>query len=124
MDNLLSWIVRGLNGLLKQKEINNFLLCNKVGLGCLLETKIKSVNFPKVYQVVCNGWCCTTNFSSSYGGRIMVVWLASHFYVEVKRVHSQFIHARVTHLGLKRNFACTFVMPLIRQQKGRTYGLI
>lgn len=109
MNNILSWNVRGLNGLHKQKEVYRFLLYSKVGLGCLLETKVKNINFPKVYHNVCNGWNCTTNFTCSKGGRILVIWLQNTYTVEVCQCTSQFIHAKVTHKGLRKSFYCTFV---------------
>lgn len=49
MDNLCCWNVRGLNGLTKQKEVHNFFLSKKIGLAGLVETKVKSINFPNVY---------------------------------------------------------------------------
>ena len=48
MDNILGWNVRGLNGPNKQKDVKTFYNINKVGLACLMETKVKSRNFSNV----------------------------------------------------------------------------
>lgn len=107
MDSCLVWNVRGLNSPQKQKDIRSLLLEWKVGLVCLVETKIKPSNFDKVYQCLFQGWCISSNFNYVKGGRILVAWLQNHFEVNVKRVHPQFIHMDVLHCALRRRFQFT-----------------
>lgn len=48
MDNIVSWNVRGLNDPNKQKGVKTFCIRNQVGLVCMMETKVRQRNFPKV----------------------------------------------------------------------------
>lgn len=109
MDNLIAWNVRGLNRPHKQKEVHNFLLQHGCGLACLVETKIKPVNFSKVYGNMFQNWCVTSNFHLHKGGRILVAWLDKNFSVNVKFCSSQCIHMMVHHITYKSNFLLTVV---------------
>ena len=48
MDNIVSWNIRGLNGLDKQEDVKIFLHTNKIELAGLLETKVKLENMDAV----------------------------------------------------------------------------
>lgn len=76
MNNILCWNVRGLNNPSKQDEMKKFILLNKIGLFCLVETKFNQ-NFPHVYSRLCDGWCVSSNFSLAPGGRILIKWIDS-----------------------------------------------
>ena len=88
MAKLLCWNVRGLNGLHKQKEVKKFIQSNKIGLVCLVETKIKKDQFGSIYNNMFSGWCVSSNFSASIGGRILVCWLDDFFEVTPLRIHA------------------------------------
>jgi exonuclease III len=45
---LLSWSIRGLNMPLKQKEIRRMVYSHRISILCLVETRVKLDNFPKV----------------------------------------------------------------------------
>ena len=83
----MCWNVRGLNRPQKQREVMQSLIKNKVGLACLLETKIKQDKFSDLYTNVLQGWCVCSNFSLCKGGRILVIWLASCFQVDILETH-------------------------------------
>lgn len=109
MDNIIAWNVRGLNSPLKQKEVMSFLLKSKCGLVGLLETKVKPQNFSKVYTNVFQGWCVASNIHMHKGGRIILLWLDSHFQVDVKFTSPQCIHISVRSITFKYVFECTLV---------------
>ncbi|XP_048502886.1 uncharacterized protein LOC125498678 [Beta vulgaris subsp. vulgaris] len=82
---------------------------DKIGLCGLLETRVKSGNFPKVYSRVCEGWSVVTNHQQHRGGRIWVIWLPNVFHLDVIECHAQFIHCRVEHRSSNKSFCITFV---------------
>lgn len=109
MDKVIAWNVRGLNSPTKQKEVLATMLKNKAGLVGLLETKIKPNNFAKAYSNVFQGWCVSSNINSHKGGRILILWLDTHFNVDVRFVSDQCIHVFVTSIAHKTAFNCTFI---------------
>ncbi|XP_060196348.1 uncharacterized protein LOC132625797 [Lycium barbarum] len=74
MVKMISWNVRDLNGLNKQKEVK--ILCNKqeAGLVGLLETRIKVNNVNNIVDSMFAGWKYYSNHTSHYNGRILVTW--------------------------------------------------
>lgn len=54
----------------KQSEVRMALIANSIGFCGLLETKMKSNNFPIIQQSVFQNWCISSNFATSSGGRI------------------------------------------------------
>ena len=82
---------------------------NKVGLACLVETKIKKEKFGEFYVNSLQWWCITSNFSYGNGGRILILWLANCFEVDVIEASAQFIRLRVKNMALNNWFHCSFV---------------
>ena len=56
MDSIVSWNIRGLNGLNKQEDLKIFLKKYSIGLGGFLKMKIKKKNVKKVTNNLCTGW--------------------------------------------------------------------
>lgn len=56
-----------------------------------------------------NVWSVTTNFRLHKGGRILVAWLPSVFYVQILETQEQYIHLAVQHVLTYRCWKCTFV---------------
>ena len=109
MDNIVAWNVRGLNRPKKQREVANFLLNHKGGLVGILENKIKPKGFANMYMNMFQGWCISSNIKSHKGGRIIVVWIDSHFTVDIIIISPQLIHLREKNFTHKMEFFCTFV---------------
>ncbi|XP_074305780.1 uncharacterized protein LOC141641001 [Silene latifolia] len=84
MGSLGWWTIRGMNSMNKQLEVKKFLNQNNVGLFGLLETKIKSWNWIKVKNNVCENWSICTNNSKHKGGRIWLIWQPTQFVVDVR----------------------------------------
>ncbi|XP_074352152.1 uncharacterized protein LOC141691301 [Apium graveolens] len=77
-----SWNVRGLNKSPHQKELQNFVTMNKVGLMGVLETKVKAHNALVISKKINRNWRWLFNYEHRYNGRIWVgrdpgVWQVS-----------------------------------------------
>ncbi|KAM6589767.1 hypothetical protein CsatA_012372 [Cannabis sativa] len=98
--------VRGLN-----KRENRLVLdvCreNKVGLGALLETKIKHENVKDVIASSFPNWDFYS--SSTISNRIILIWQSKFVCVEVLIEDVQFIHCKVKGIGLMEEFFFTTV---------------
>ncbi|XP_062100619.1 uncharacterized protein LOC133806546 [Humulus lupulus] len=91
--NIMSWNVRGMNKVNKQKSILDVCRLNKVRIGALLETKIKGDKLKDVMFTMFNGW----EFYSSkvVEGRILVIWNANLVQLEVLQESDQLLHCQV-----------------------------
>lgn len=105
----MAWNTRGLNGPQKQKDVKHFLLNSQCGLVGLLETKIKAKNFAKFYSSVCDGWCVASNLNCHKGGRIILLWLDTHFQVNIRHISAQCIHFSAYSLAYKLQFDCSMI---------------
>lgn len=54
--NLLTWNVRGLNKIYKQKEFKSFIRNNNVVLISILEHRVKEENAKKITEKFNRGW--------------------------------------------------------------------
>lgn len=102
--SFLFWNVRGLNKPFKQTELGKFLRNNGIVLAGVLETRVKEPNAQKCIDKIARGWQCCCNYPMAYNGRIWLLWKAAEVDVQVIRVHSQFIHCKVT--GRNFDFSC------------------
>ncbi|XP_062103512.1 uncharacterized protein LOC133814586 [Humulus lupulus] len=104
--NIMSWNVRGMNKVNKQKSILDVCRLNKVGIGALLETKIKGVKLKEVMNTMFYGW----EFYSSkvVEGRILVIWNAKMVQLEVLQESDQLLHCQ-DRLHNQNFFCITFV---------------
>jgi len=92
---LLSWNIRGLNMPLKQKEIRRMVFSHRISILCLLETRVKQDNFPKVAGSMLPGWEIINNYSKHCLGKIWICWDPGGVKLEVFDIHSQVITCRV-----------------------------
>lgn len=68
MVNILSWNVRGLNGLNKHEVVRLLCINKDVGLVGLLETKLKNNKMGSVIEGMFQGWSYLTNWSFTIMG--------------------------------------------------------
>ncbi|XP_074299347.1 uncharacterized protein LOC141630423 [Silene latifolia] len=101
----------------KQLEIKKFLYQHNIGLFGLLETKVKSWNWNKVRNKVCDDWSICTNISKHKGGRIWLIWQPSQFVVNVKYITDQLIHSSVYDKLRNINFHFTIVYGLNKDKE-------
>ncbi|XP_062100823.1 uncharacterized protein LOC133806751 [Humulus lupulus] len=105
--NVLSWNVRGLNKRDKQQAILSLLRLNKVGIGALLENKLKMDKTKDMMSKVFVGW---DHYNSPVvEGRILVIWRKTFVKVQVLMEHKQFLHCLVTFSSLQLEFVVSFV---------------
>lgn len=72
--NVITWNVRGINKIYKQKEVKKFIQKNDVGLIVILENRVKEKNVSKTIMKIANNWGWCANYSHSDKGRIWVMW--------------------------------------------------
>ena len=68
------WNVRGLNHLLKQKEVVSRIRRMKVKVVCLLETSVKEHKMQEIVEKWFPGWSYLQNYSYARNGRIWMLW--------------------------------------------------
>ncbi|XP_062114518.1 uncharacterized protein LOC133825618 [Humulus lupulus] len=94
----------------KQCAILSLLKMNKVGIGALLENKLKKDKVDDMMAKLFLGW---DYYSSNVTeGRILVIWQKSFIKVQVLMEHQQFIHCLVKLTGVQTVFLVTFVYGL------------
>ncbi|XP_062113347.1 uncharacterized protein LOC133824478 [Humulus lupulus] len=103
----MSWNVRGINKKNKQMSILDVCRVNKIGIGALLETKIKGDKLKDVMETSFQGW----NYYNSMRleGRILLIWKDSWVKVEVIKDHYQFLHCKVRFCITGQEFCLTVV---------------
>ena len=109
MDRILTWNVRGINGVQKQIEVRSFIHQQYVGLVGLLESKIKASNLGSLYQRMFSGWCFTSNSSFHDNGRILVAWKPGVFTLDILGGSSQVLQCLVKPVSGLQQFYCSFV---------------
>ena len=67
---LLIWNVRGLNNLLKQKEVVRRIRNLNISLVCLLETRVKHNNMQEIINKMFSRWKFLHNYNYASNGRI------------------------------------------------------
>ncbi|XP_062085834.1 uncharacterized protein LOC133791942 [Humulus lupulus] len=108
--NILSWNLRGLNGPKKQTVVLDICGRNKVGVGTLLETKMKG---NKVKELMVNKFLNWDYYSSPVTeGRILIIWRKIFVKVIVLEEINQYVHCYVKMVGHKNPFSATFVYGL------------
>ncbi|XP_048492374.1 uncharacterized protein LOC125493253 [Beta vulgaris subsp. vulgaris] len=78
----------------------------------LLETRVRSQNFAKVFARFGGMWSIATNYQCHKGGRIWLLWLPSKFVVNIIECTSQFIHCDVLQLNSGKKWFVTMVYGL------------
>lgn len=86
------WNVRGMNVSTKQRDVDQFVNSNKVGLMGFLETKLTNDSLLKYYRKLFNYWRSLDNCDLHPRGRVWVVWQESEFEVLHVRKDNCFIH--------------------------------
>lgn len=99
MDSVISWNVREINCLKKQKDVKNFLNIRSLGLAGLIETKVKVNHISYLYQNVFGGWCFTTYSTCHPNGRIVQAGSPLSLNVTILLVTTQLIHCWIIPAG-------------------------
>lgn len=95
MGDLAFWNVIGLNASLRQYDVKQYIVRNKVKVMCLLETHVKSDKKEDVVKKLC-GWCSVDNYRYAPNGRIWIVWDNQFAQVTVIEGSDQYLHCHVS----------------------------
>lgn len=95
---ILSWNVRGLNRVAKNKEVSSRLFNLNPKVAILLETRVRQNNFDKCKKRLEKKWQVIENYSHSVNGRIWILWDDKR--IEVKKISciDQAIHCGMYNL--------------------------
>ncbi|XP_062103573.1 uncharacterized protein LOC133814656 [Humulus lupulus] len=91
--NIGSWNVRGLNNKDKQDSVLEFCNVNKIGVGGLLETKLKGNKVQELMNKKFANWDFFN--SSTVEGRLLIIWRKGFVRVIVIAESSQHVHCVV-----------------------------
>ncbi|XP_062093552.1 uncharacterized protein LOC133799565 [Humulus lupulus] len=105
--NILSWNIRGLNSPKKHIAVLDICRKNKVGVGAILETKMKGIRVQELMTNEFRNWDFYT--SPVTEGRILIIWRKVFVKVSVLEENNQFIHCLIKMTGHKHPFSVTFV---------------
>lgn len=61
MVNYKAWNIRGLNNLLKLKDVRSFIMSNKLDIVTILETRVKDNNIDKISGNTFGNWSFINN---------------------------------------------------------------
>uniref|UniRef100_A0A803PPY1 Reverse transcriptase zinc-binding domain-containing protein n=1 Tax=Cannabis sativa TaxID=3483 RepID=A0A803PPY1_CANSA len=91
----------------EEEAVLDILRLNNVGVGALVETKIKGDRFVEMMQKRFVNWNHYT--SSEIEGRILLVWRKGFVHVEVEEESNQHVHCRIKMIGQQKDFFATFI---------------
>ncbi|XP_062075415.1 uncharacterized protein LOC133779472 [Humulus lupulus] len=114
--NIISWNVRGLNGINKHGPVSDLCKKYRIGVGGLLETKLKGNKISRFVEFCFPNWDYYT--SPEIEGRLLIVWRKSFVKVTILEESNQFIHCLVKLTGVQQSFGVTFVYGM-NSIKGR-----
>ncbi|XP_062103007.1 uncharacterized protein LOC133813999 [Humulus lupulus] len=99
--------VRGLNGSIKHSPVSDLCSINKIGVGGLLETKMKGNKIIRFMDHQFPNWEFHT--SSVIEGRLLIVWRKLFVKVNIIEESNQFVHCLVKMAGVQQDFGVTFL---------------
>ncbi|XP_062099934.1 uncharacterized protein LOC133805796 [Humulus lupulus] len=105
--NILSWNLRGLNSINKQISVQDVCRRNKIGIGGLLETKMRGNKIGEFMEHKLPNW----EFYSSpkIEGRLLIIWRKGIVRMSVLEESPQTVHCQVNLVGQRGMFYVTFV---------------
>ncbi|XP_062093379.1 uncharacterized protein LOC133799371 [Humulus lupulus] len=122
--NIGSLNVRGLNNKDKQDSVVEFYNVNKIGVGGLLETKLKGNKVQELTDKKFANWDFFN--SSTVEGRLLIIWRKGYVRVIVIAESPQHVHCVVKMAGQATAFCLTFVYGFntIEERKTIWYNLV
>jgi hypothetical protein len=93
---IVTWNIRGLNDLSKQREIRSLVKRLHIHLFCLIETKVKSDKSVKIQGDIFPGWGFISNYEYHHLGRIWVCWDPNVLKVDIVSKSAQEISCKIT----------------------------
>ncbi|XP_062080108.1 uncharacterized protein LOC133784851 [Humulus lupulus] len=103
----MSWNVRGLNEVNKHSPVSDLCKTYRIGVGGLLETKLKGSKISRFVDLQFPNWDYYT--SPEIEGRLLIVWRKSFVKVTILEESNQYIHCLVKLTGVQQSFGVTFI---------------
>ncbi|XP_062093789.1 uncharacterized protein LOC133799813 [Humulus lupulus] len=101
------WNIRGLNNPKKHAVVLEICSKNKIGIGAILENKLKGRRVQELMVNKFRNWDYYTSLVTE--GRILIIWRKMFVNGSVLEENSQFVHCLVKMTGHNRSFNVTFV---------------
>ncbi|XP_075108980.1 uncharacterized protein LOC142180803 [Nicotiana tabacum] len=92
---VITWNVRGVNKVYKQKELMEFIKVNKVNVIAIIEHRVKECKDRQVINKIVPNWEGISNISLNNKGRIWLLWDPKVAIVKEINMHSQYIQAEI-----------------------------
>lgn len=98
IDNMGFWNIMGANSLEKLLEAKNLIICNKLHLLLIVETKLNYSTIISAASHVNNLWHFLHNLSQAPFDGLLILCKPNNFNVDPLIVRTQLIHSKITHL--------------------------
>ncbi|XP_075077386.1 uncharacterized protein LOC142164109 [Nicotiana tabacum] len=109
---LVTWNVRGLNKLYKQKEMKEFIKENNIAIIAIVEHRVTELVAKKIKNKIAPQWNWCNNYGTGDRGRIWLLWDPNRVSFTVEVTHVQLIHGQVCILDSKMRFSFTTIYGL------------
>ncbi|XP_070038219.1 uncharacterized protein [Nicotiana tomentosiformis] len=106
---VITWNVRGMYKLYKQKELREFIKENKASVIAIIEHRVKEYKKGQVVHKIAPTWEWFSNTSPNNKGRIWLIWDPKYAAVKKISTHNQYIQAAISF----SNTALTFYFTVI-----------
>ncbi|XP_062101816.1 uncharacterized protein LOC133807782 [Humulus lupulus] len=104
---ILSWNIRGLNRVNKQISVQELFRKNKIGIGGLMETKLRGKKIDEFMEHRFPNWDYFT--SPGTEGRLLILWRKGIANMSILEDSPQLVHCQIRLVGHKTSFFVTFV---------------
>ncbi|KAL7612679.1 hypothetical protein Lser_V15G05847 [Lactuca serriola] len=109
------WNIRGLNKVVKQKEVIDVIRDNNLGICAVVESHVKILNLKNVCSKTFGNWDWISNSRScEVGTRIIVGWDPKLFDIMVISQSKQVIHCYVKFIGSDYSMFLSFIYAASR----------
>lgn len=92
---LVVWKIRGLNDLLKQREVKRVVPSLHGFIICLIETRFKVEKAENIEENIAPGWGFIQNYAIHYLGRIWISWDPKQWTVTSMQQHEQAVSCEI-----------------------------
>ncbi|XP_024965863.1 uncharacterized protein LOC112506068 [Cynara cardunculus var. scolymus] len=124
MIKIASWNIRGLNSLIKQKEVRDLIYLKHMSLCCIVESKVIHSHLGDVCGKVFGNWSWISNGSlCDQGTRIIIAWDPTVLSVLMIEQHQQYVHCEIRIFGQLDPIFITLVYTGVdRRELWRAFG--
>ena len=110
MIKIAAWNIRGLNSLIKQKEVRDLIYLKHLSLCCIIESKVIHSHLGDVCGKVFGNWSWISNGNlCDQGTRIIIAWDPTVLSVLMIEQHQQYVHCEIRFFGQPDPIFITFV---------------